>query len=133
MKVEELDRSKSVWIYRPSTHKTLWRRQGREILLGPAAQTLLLPRLPESGYVFRNKYGGRYLGTTYTHEVAKACALAGVKWTPYQIRHAAATRLSAQFGPDIARRILGHRSLSMTAHYDHCDLTKAAELMAKFG
>lgn len=54
-------------------------------------------------------------------------------WHPHQLRHNAATRLAAEFGPEVARIVLGHRTLSVTRIYVADDLRKAAEAMAKAG
>jgi len=37
----ELDRSGSIWVYRPAHHKTAWRDSIREIDIGPKAQAIL--------------------------------------------------------------------------------------------
>ena len=41
----DLDRSGTVWVYRPDSHKLEWLDQDKEILLGPQAQELLTPWL----------------------------------------------------------------------------------------
>lgn len=41
----EIDCRRSIWIYRPSKHKTAWRGKSRSIPLGPAAQAILAPFL----------------------------------------------------------------------------------------
>ena len=41
----DVDRSATVWVYRPSRHKTQYRGQEREIYLGPKAQDVLRPWL----------------------------------------------------------------------------------------
>ena len=40
-------------------------------------------------------------------------------WTPYQLRHAAYSALSAQYGVDIASKVAGHLSPNMARIYDH--------------
>ena len=50
--------------------------------------------------------------------VVCACEKAGVKkWTPYQLRHTAATEVCDAMGIDAARALLGHTSTSMTERY----------------
>ena len=39
----DIDRSKEVWIYTPSSHKNSWRGNDRKIPLGPKAQELIKP------------------------------------------------------------------------------------------
>ncbi|MBX7165131.1 MAG: site-specific integrase [Pirellulales bacterium] len=41
----EVERNGAVWIYRPTRHKTEHRGRGRQIMLGPRAQAVLLPYL----------------------------------------------------------------------------------------
>ena len=41
----DIDRSGTVWVYRPDSHKLEWLDQEKEILLGPQAQELLMPWL----------------------------------------------------------------------------------------
>ena len=40
-------------------------------------------------------------------------------WTPYQLRHTAATETSRTLGKDKAQALLTHKSSAMTARYDH--------------
>ena len=39
----EIDRSKEVWIYTPSSHKNSWRGDDRKIPFGPKGQEVTLP------------------------------------------------------------------------------------------
>ncbi len=55
------------------------------------------------------------------------------RWHPHQLRHNAATRIGAEFGPEVARIILGHRTLDVTRIYMDDDLRKAAEAMRQAG
>lgn len=54
MKGKLIDRSGDIWIYRPESHKGLWRAKGRAIPLGPKAQVVLQPFLdrPDDEYLF---------------------------------------------------------------------------------
>jgi integrase len=45
IRAADIDRSGSVWVYRPAQHKNAWRARPREILFGPKAQEVLLPWL----------------------------------------------------------------------------------------
>jgi len=48
MRPIDIDRTDSVWIYRPSRHKTDYRDQSREVFLGPQCQDILAPFLDRS-------------------------------------------------------------------------------------
>jgi len=54
-------------------------------------------------------------------------------WTPYQLRHNAASRLLEQFGEDVARAVLGHSSVDMTLRYAVNDVRTAARAMGEAG
>ena len=54
-------------------------------------------------------------------------------WTPYQLRHAAATRVRQEFGIDMVRSLLGHASATMSEHYAEIDLAKARIVMERMG
>jgi integrase len=45
MRMQDVDRSGEVWIYRPASHKTAWRGRDRSVPLGPQAQNILRPFL----------------------------------------------------------------------------------------
>jgi integrase len=55
------------------------------------------------------------------------------RWHPHQLRHSAGTHLRREFGIEVARIILGHRSISMTELYAEIDDTKAKQVMRKIG
>jgi len=40
-------------------------------------------------------------------------------WTPYQLRHAAYSAISAQYGYDVASKVAGHLSPNLARVYDH--------------
>lgn len=55
MRVENIDRSGALWVYRPSAHKNSWRGKERLIYIGPKGQEVLQPFLHprlEVGYLF---------------------------------------------------------------------------------
>jgi integrase len=54
-------------------------------------------------------------------------------WHPHQLRHSAATTLRREFGLDVARVVLGHRSPQITELYAELDLSRAVEVMEKLG
>ena len=49
-------------------------------------------------------------------------------WTPYQLRHTAATETSRTVGKEKAKALLAHRSMRTTEIYDHSDLAVREEL-----
>lgn len=55
------------------------------------------------------------------------------RWHPHQLRHNAATFLRKEFGLEIARVILGHRSTAVTEVYAELDHGKALNVVAKIG
>ena len=56
------------------------------------------------------------------------------RWSPNQLRHAAATRIRSVAGLEMARAVLGHTTMAVTeTYYAEADVAKAAELMAKIG
>jgi integrase len=54
-------------------------------------------------------------------------------WHPHQLRHTAATKIRREFGLDVARAILGHRSPQITELYAELDIGRAAEVMERLG
>ena len=81
----------------------------------------------------------RELGEHYTtgscrRAIDRACTKAGIdSWHPHQLRHNAATWLRKEFGLDVARIILGHRSPAITEIYAELDREKAISAMQKSG
>lgn len=54
-------------------------------------------------------------------------------WTPYQLRHSAATRIREQFGIEAVRVLLGHSSATMSEVYAEADLEAARRVMEQAG
>lgn len=54
-------------------------------------------------------------------------------WTTHQLRHLRATELRREFGLDLARAVLGHRSPVVTELYAEADLAKAIEAIGRVG
>jgi integrase len=94
--------------------------------------------------------GARYTRRSYAVAIARACERAFPppdslsveerpawtkqhRWTPNQLRHAAATDLRRAFGIEAARVVLGHTSSVVTEIYAALDQGKAADIMAKVG
>jgi integrase len=64
-------------------------------------------------------------------ESCKAGALP--HWHPHQLRHTAATKIRREYGLDVARVVLGHRSPQITELYAELDTSRAAAVMEKLG
>jgi integrase len=134
------DELPGVWTYRPGTHKNLHRGHLLVKVLGPKAQAALLPWYAvATGYIFpthKKRYArGHYTVEGYGRAVTRACELAKVeRWSPMQLRHAARLMATRAGGLDAARALLGHSSMSMSAHYAAgVDLATAAEVARKIG
>ena len=54
-------------------------------------------------------------------------------WSPNQLRHAAATRIRAAYGIEIARIILGHSSAVTSEIYAEIDREKVLKIMGEIG
>jgi len=71
---------------------------------------------------------------SYRRAIARGCKQAKVPhWHPHQLRHNAATRLRKEFGLELARAVLGHRSPVVTEIYAELDGNLAAGVMEKIG
>lgn len=78
--------------------------------------------------------GECYTVSAYAHAVEKACRKAGVPhWHPHQLRHNAATYLRKEFGVELARIILGHKTAFTTEIYAEADRQKAIDVMRQIG
>jgi integrase len=138
MTLAEIDRShpSGVWIYRPTTHKSQHKNKARIIPIGPKAQLVLKPWLPDFSdmLVFRSKWGRRMSADTYRGAVRAACQKAGVDlWSPNQLRHNAATTIREQASLDAAQVILGHSTVATTQIYAEKNLNAALKIAAEVG
>ena len=82
MRADEVDRSGTVWLYRPGRHKTTHLGHDRVVALGPRCQALLRARLAEmdaageAGLVFPTRRGKKYRGNSYAQAVGRAARAA---------------------------------------------------------
>lgn len=82
----------------------------------------------------RREAGDRYTPQRLANAVRRACIKHKLpRWTPYMIRHAAATRIERELDFDTARKVLGQRSAAVTQRYVHSDAQDAAAAMAMHG
>jgi integrase len=78
--------------------------------------------------------GDRYTTYSYRRAILGACRRANVPaWHPHQLRHNAGTRLRKEFGLEISRILLGHKSVMATQIYAEADKAAAMEVIGKVG
>ena len=76
----------------------------------------------------------RYYHGTYSKAINRACKLHGLPhWHPNQLRHAAATRIRAEFGLEAAQVSLGHARADVTQVYGERNAALAVEVARKIG
>lgn len=76
----------------------------------------------------RKQAGDRYDAQSLNRAIKTACKKANVDpWTPYQLRHLAATAVRDAIGIEYAQALLGHREISMTEHYTRTAEQKSIE------
>ena len=84
-------------------------------------------------------------GNRYTSDVLRKAVLRGIEraserrageglpplphWTPYMLRHAAATRIRSSHGLEAVRVVLGHATKEMSLHYAEGDLEEARRVV----
>lgn len=82
----------------------------------------------------RREAGERYTPQRLANAVRRVCIKRKLpRWTPYQVRHSAATRIERATDFDTARRVLGQRSVAVTQRYVHSDAQAAAQAMTSLG
>src|SRR5262249_50755796 len=136
MKVGEVHRSETIWTYRPKHHKTAHRGRKRSILIGPKAQSIILPRLDGDvgRAVFPTRSGGHYHIHSYRDAIHRACETAGIpRWNPNQLRHSAASNIRREAGLEAAQVILGHARADVTEIYAERDEGLARDIVSRFG
>ncbi len=74
-----------------------------------------------------------YTPDSYRLAVRRACTAAGIEpaWTPYQIRHLAATRTAELADLEVAQHLLGHADIETTMTYVKVREKRAAKAAAK--
>jgi len=106
--------SESPPVYLVRDHKCAVHGMERVVVLNSAALAAVREALAEAprtdAPLFPNRAGGRWEKTTLAHMVERACAALGVeRWTPYQLRHLAATEAVNRTGSEAAAAaLLGH-------------------------
>ena len=88
------------------------------------------PRKQAPRQQLREKYGRH----SYAQAVRRAAERAAVDhWTPYQLRHTAATAARKLAGLDAAQAMLGHKHSSTTERYASPDVQAAADVVKAMG
>jgi integrase len=77
--------------------------------------------------------GERYDYHALTTAVRRACEAVGVRWTAYEVRHAAGVLVQQRFGREAARAFLGHQVGGVTERYAGRDLEAAAKVARAWG
>jgi integrase len=140
-----IDRTNSVWTFKPPKHKTQKRGKHRLIALGPKAQAIL------AKYLFGDRCF-RYSSASYRRAVHRACDRAfpapddiasnprklaawqhDHRWSPNQLRHTAATAIRQEFSLEHAQVTLGHSGANVTQIYALADQAKAVEVALRIG
>ena len=127
----DIDRSDpEQWVAVVVEHKTAHRTTAPRVLVfEQQAQRLLMPFLMRRAdtLLFPGR-AGAYDHRALRQAVRRACQRAGVApWSPYQIRHSAATDIANKVGQDAAKTHLGHASGAVTKRYIHEDAVAKAK------
>jgi integrase len=119
MRMRDIDRTRSVWVFRPSFHKVEHHGVNRQFGLGPKAQELLAPllQLDPDAWLFPGRK--RYLTeNAYCKIIGRLCDKAGVpRWQPGQLRHNNATWVRRRHGIEASQLVLGHTNMQTTEIY----------------
>jgi integrase len=82
----------------------------------------------------RRPKGDRYTVESYRRAINYGIRRAGVPhWHPHQLRHSAATFLRREYGLEVARVVLGHKTAAVTEVYAEADHARAVEVMGAVG
>lgn len=76
----------------------------------------------------------RYSPDSYRRAIERACDAAGVdRFTPYRLRHTAATLITGRESLEVAMHVLGHADTATTLRYARLSERKAAASAARYG
>jgi site-specific recombinase XerD len=138
MRFCDIDRSGDIWKYVPFIHKTKRIGKKRELPIGPRGQQILLPYFEKITdkvqFIFLMKNGKPWQSRGYWRVIHSACDKADIpRWSPNQLRHAAATEIRDKFGLEYAQASLGHASANTTEIYAKVAFEKAAAVAREIG
>ena len=98
------------------------------------AKTPRRPNQPETTRKTSRRVQDHYTKDSYRRAITRACEKADIpKWTPYRLRHTAATEIRRQYGLEGAQVVLGHAALGVTQVYAERDFEKAARIISEVG
>jgi len=141
-----------IWLYILHSHKTMKKtKKKRVIALNETEQALIAPYLigkkpsdsvfsPKTGMLgmkVRDAVGDFYNKDSYRVAVLRVIEKANRQlpadqqiptWTPYELRHSAASALSVELGGEAATAQLGHTSATTTAVYLHREIEKGTKI-----
>jgi integrase len=154
-RVEDFDRGRTPWEYRPPHHKNTWRGKPLVILVGPKARKVLSKSIDrvKTGFLWQSTPCGKSVGYSgplthagYRRALSNASTKAGIKPPVLgrSIRHAAASHLRTHgVSLDLISAILGHSGAigaetasagtGMTSHYAKIHRRAVEEVVEKFG
>lgn len=120
----ELAEDGAFLVYRPKKHKSKKRNKLRAIVFGTECTAILKRYWPASkGLRFFADYGD---SGAIRKAVYRACDRARLpRWHPYQLRHAAVTRIALEHGKEVATAVAGHANVLTTERYDHGAVERA--------
>lgn len=128
-----IDRSDhTTWWARPTKHKTAHFGITKSFPLIGDAREALMPYMLKGtdDFCFTTRRGNPWQRNSYRNEIHKAAEKAGVrKWSPYSIRHLAATTVRQKLGLEAAKALLGHTSSKVTEEH-YAGLTEREALEA---
>jgi len=113
MRACDIERRRTVWVYRPGQHKNSHRGQPRVIVIGPRAQKIIAPFVrswKDRGRIWATYKSPTEYGQTIRRGV-QAAQIAGARiehWSSNQLRHSCGTRVRRKFGVEAAGAVLGH-------------------------
>ena len=125
-----IDRSGSVWFYRPTKHKTASKGKTKAVPILEDALHSLAPYLfgDADELCFLTSKGTPWTKDSYRREITKAAKRAGVPhWTPYQIRHLTLQAVRDAQGPEASQALAGHSRISTTERYAKASEAKSIE------
>ena len=157
MRVGDIDKTSipGIWLYRPASHKTQKKTGKKRVfsfnateqaLIAPylegkkptdsvfSPRTAMLERKPS--WKLRDDIGNFYKKDSYRTAVLRAIERANRRlpeeeqlpvWTPYELRHSAASAISVELGEAKAQLQCGHTSQTTTAIYLHREASRTAK------
>ncbi len=132
MRPADIDTTSTPWIYKPLHHKTE-AYTDKAIPLPNQLQSVVAPFMDRepNAYMFspsesraemnkRGIAGPHFTKDSLNRHIRRVCEAKGItRWTPYQLRHLAATHIAKEVGKDAATAALGHLSGKVTEGYIH--------------